>query len=218
MRSAQHRVPHRAGAWPAHILLIITPLAGVFLYCNTPPSPTHLAIHALVILIIFHALLSSLRIAISHTIIHSLIGGAILAQRLAQSSGVRSRAGDRRAMAGTRSRSQGGAALLAVLKEHVTTADELDYTTDLDGDVDGDTITAWKDMMLAAREAMYPQTSISQKCGKAVFVDVLEANGASWNLGAEEASWADTSSKMFRAMLRHVQQAVIKMKNRRTSA
>ena len=118
----------------------------------------------------------------------------------------------------SRSRCSGNAAIVAVLKEHFKDPDELDYVTDISGELNSDTIAEWTDMLLEARKSMFPNSMVSQSTGTTMFKEVIEANGEEWNLGEEETSWAETTSKMFRAMLRHAQQAVINMRKHRTSA
>ncbi|CAK0849444.1 unnamed protein product, partial [Prorocentrum cordatum] len=113
-------------------------------------------------------------------------------------------------MAQKRSRCKGSDELEAALINHFKEADELDYPHGLADDCDPDVLSEWEDMLLDVRRAMCPHMAISQSKAIQLFEKVLEENGAAWALGDEEKDWTTSMAKMLRAMLGHVQQAVLK--------
>ncbi|CAK0907559.1 unnamed protein product [Prorocentrum cordatum] len=99
-------------------------------------------------------------------------------------------------MAQQRSRCKGSEELEAELINHVKEADELDYPHGLTDDCDPDALSERGDMLLGVRRAMYPHMAISQSKAAQLF--------------EKERDWTAPMAKMLRAMLRHVQPAVLK--------
>ena len=93
-----------------------------------------------------------------------------------------------------------------VLRRHVTGPSELPYTDDLKGPLDGETLIVHRRLIRDARQHL--GTCFVQKNTAEAF-DLIAADFAD---PLDSQTWSDSEARNFRAMMRHVQQAVSKAK------
>ena len=96
-------------------------------------------------------------------------------------------------------------AIAAVVGKHVVEASEFQYTMDLKGPLDSDTILLHRRIIRDAREL---GTSFVQGSTAAAFDKVA----AGFENPMDSQQWSTDEAKKFRAMMRHVEQSVAKVK------
>ena len=99
-------------------------------------------------------------------------------------------------------------AITAVLTEHVSPL--IAYTEDLDGESDPTQLVLWKDLLLAIRDQLSKNGSLTQKPLAEALKALASAKESEWHLAAEAGPWSVRTAKMLRAMSRHLQQAILK--------
>ena len=114
-------------------------------------------------------------------------------------------------------------ALAEIFAKHIEGPDDIDYGESMTADQDSDRIVPWKRMLKEVRDRLHPSTTLTQKMAVQIFKEVavmkhdeFEADGNDnpWLLMDTLESWVDGVSKKVRAMLRHIEQTLVKSRFR----
>ena len=112
-----------------------------------------------------------------------------------------------------RKRCADGAAVFAVVRQFIKRPNDVQYRSVMEGSVDSDRLLKHRDLLLALRRGPCPNGSITAKAAKEC-ATLLAGDHPDWCLGHEAKDFISTFAGRLRAMLRDVQQAMLKTKGR----
>eukprot|EP00959_Pyramimonas_sp_CCMP1952_P310116 6490059-Pyramimonas_sp.AAC.2 len=100
--------------------------------------------------------------------------------------------------------------LQRVLRAHIKKPEDVNYSTDLTSQIDTDGIVDHIGLLKSIREVLDPQVTLPQAALKDEMAVLANEREVDWKLSEQSDSWAAETAKSIRAMLRHLQQAVLK--------
>ena len=102
--------------------------------------------------------------------------------------------------------------VLEVLLKHVASPDAFKYRVDLDGPTDAKELSAHSALLLALRSAT--KAPLTQTACESALSTVASKNESTWHLGRSQHKWAAKASRRLRAMIRDIDQGLVKARTR----
>ena len=104
--------------------------------------------------------------------------------------------------------------MLDIFKEYFSTPDDLDYREEYAGIMSIEKLKKHKELIKALRKGPCPNGSIVQKTATTAMIELCRSKEESWHLATELEIRAASLAKKVRAMMRDVQQAVVKARGK----
>ena len=115
-----------------------------------------------------------------------------------------------------RSTPDGLTTLFEVFKKHRTTSEQFNYREGYEGTRDETALEEQEDLIADAR-CLYPNGSVTQTEAENNLNKLALESEEKWHLADERPQWAKSGGLRFRAMMRDVQQAILKQKIKKKS-